>query len=367
MKNIRIQRSFKLILIAAVLFSLASCADNRADKPNFVFILVDDMGWKDVGCYGSEFYENPNIDRLAKEGMRFTNAYASASVCSPTRASILTGKNPVNHGITEWIPGRQHYHPKEDHRKFMALPFTQQMKIKEYTIAEALQNNGYETFFAGKWHLGGEDYYPPLQGFKHNVGGCSAGGPYGNKEYFYPFGAPVNGKEGDFLTDNLTNQTLAFIKQNKDKPFLAYLSFYTLHNPLMAPDSLVEKYQEKADQSGYISEERFTRNKEWIDALPENNYKVRLVQDNPVYAAMVEIMDRNVGRIMEFLKESNIDDNKVISFTGDNGGLATSEGSNTCNLPLRAGKGWLYEGGIREPTIIKWPQKIQPGSVSDAL
>ncbi len=343
------------------------------EKPNFLFILVDDMGWADAGCFGSSFYETPNLDKLATQGMKFTNAYAACPVSSPTRASIMTGKYTPNHGITDWIPGRRKQFPKEDHFKFISasVEFNQHLALEEITLAEAFKEAGYKTFFAGKWHLGGEEYYPEHQGFDINMGGTHKGGPYGNNGYFYPFGVEgISGEEGDFLTDNLTEFTCDFIRKNKDTTFLAYLSFYTLHNPIMAPDSLVKKYTQKAKQLGYTDEQRFDRDREWIKQWSQaehGDFKVRMVQDNPVYAAMVEIMDNSIGKLMNTLEENGLEDNTIVIFTADNGGLSTSEGSNTCNRPLRAGKGWLYEGGIREPTLIKWPGITQPGSVSKAL
>jgi arylsulfatase A-like enzyme len=321
----------------------------KRSKPNFVFFLIDDMGWKDLGCYGSEFHETPNIDRLANQGMRFTEAYAACPVCSPTRASIVAGKYPARLGITQWIGGNnqptayQHYLPLED-----------------VTIAEAMKEAGYATAFVGKWHLGSKDYYPQHQGFDVNIGGDSSGAP---PTYFWPYKKrnraldelPPGGEEGEYLTDRLTDESIKFLDANKDKPFLLYLSHYAVHTPVESKPELTDKYKAKSEKMPGHDGLRF---------VPVyDRYKTRMVQDNPVYAGMVESVDDSVGRVMGKLDELGVADNTVVIFMSDNGGLSTvaREGS-TCNLPLRAGKGWLYEGGIREPMIIKWPGTVKPGS-----
>jgi arylsulfatase A-like enzyme len=328
------------------------------DRPNFVFFLVDDLGWTDLSCFGSSFYESPNIDRLAATGVRFTDAYAACPVCSPTRASIMSGKYPARIGVTDWIPGRQAFRPSDPGHKMLSRPFEQQMALEETTIAEALKEAGYSTFFAGKWHLGQEEqYWPEHQGFDINKGGHSKGSPPGG--YFSPYTNPrlESGPEGEYLTDRLGDESAQFLDNVGENPFLLYLSFYTVHTPLQGKDSLVAKYQAKADQLGYTEEERFRDDLPWIKtAPPKGKYRERQIQDHPTYASMVESLDQNVGKVLDKLEALGLDDNTVVILMSDNGGLKTAEGSPTTNQPLRAGKGWLYEGGIREPMIIRWPQ-----------
>lgn len=318
-------------------------------KPNFVFILIDDLGWADVGCYGSSFYETPNIDELAKEGMRFTSAYAAGPVCSPTRASIMTGKYPARLKLTNFLVG--------DRRgKLNPAHYVHQVSLEEVTIAEALKEAGYINCFVGKWHLGGKSYWPEDQGFDINIGGTNSGAP---KSYFWPQwqgNPPIEGRPGEYLTDRLTDEALRFLEGNKDKPFLLYLSHYAVHLPLQAKQNMIEKYQAKGANLPPSKIPRF---------LPEGNNQTRQMQDHPVFAAMVESMDESVGRVMKKLKELGIADNTIVIFTSDNGGTSTAEGHPTSNIPLRAGKGWLYEGGIREPLIIKWPGVTKPGSICD--
>lgn len=332
--------------VSIVLPSAASAAPKR--RPNFVFFLVDDLGWTDIGCYGSSFYETPNIDRLATEGMRFTDAYAACPVCSPTRASIMSGKYPARLNLTDYLKGRRR-------GKLNPADYLDQMPLAEVTIAENLREVGYATFFAGKWHLGPEGFWPEDQGFDVNKGGCERGGPYGGKRYFSPYGNPrlKDGPEGEHLPNRLASETAAFIEAHRGEPFLAYLSFYSVHIPLMARPDLKQKYQAKAktvQSSGPA----------WGK---EGSRKVRLVQDHAVYAGMVEAMDQAVGKVLDALERLKLAEDTIVILMSDNGGLSTSEGHPTSNLPLRAGKGWLYEGGIREPMIIKWPGVVKPGSV----
>ena len=317
-------------------------------KPNFVFFLVDDLGWKDIVCYGSSFYETPNIDKLARSSMRFTNAYAACPVCSPTRASIMSGKYPARLNLTDYLKGGRR-------GKLNPAEYLDQMPLAEVTIAETLKEAGYATFFAGKWHLGKEGFWPEDQGFDVNKGGIDRGGPYGGKRYFSPYGNPrlKDGPDGEHLPDRLASETAAFIEDHQNKPFLAYLSFYSVHTPLMARPDLKSKYQEKAE--AIISQTPV-----WGT---EGSRKLRLVQNHAVYAGMIEAMDQAVGKVLNALDQLNLADETVVMFMSDNGGLSTSEGHPTSNLPLRAGKGWLYEGGIREPMMIRWPGVTRPGSV----
>jgi len=318
--------------------------------PNIVFILADDLGWSDVGCYGAQFHQTPNLDRLAQQGMRFTDAYAACAVCSPTRASIMTGKYPARLHLTDWLPGLKdspaYKLNRPDILKFLPL--------EEYTVAEALKAGGYQTAFFGKWHLGEEEeYYPEHQGFDINVGGCGKGHP---PSYFSPYGIPnlPDGPEGEYLNDRLTDEALKFLDQVKDKPFFLYLPHYAVHMPLQAKKETIEKYKAKADK---LPADRTV----YTDDLGR---PVRQVQDNPVYAAMMESLDESIGRVLDRLSELGLDKNTVVIFTSDNGGFSTGRGTPSCNLPLRMGKGWPYEGGVREPLIIRWPGVVKPGSVS---
>ncbi len=345
------RRNFiKMMGLGAASLVVPGCAtldSQPKKKPNFVFFLIDDMGWIDTGCYGSSFYETPNIDKLSRDGMRFTDAYAACPVCSPTRASIMSGKYPARLNLTDYLKGRRR-------GKLNPADYLDQMPLEEVTIAEALKQAGYTTGFVGKWHLGGKAYWPEHQGFDVNIGGCQSGMP---RSYFWPKwrgNPPIEGRNGEYLTDKLTDESLIFLDANKDKPFFLYLSHYAVHTPLQAKKELVEKYKAKAADLPPAKGPRF---------IPEGKRQARQVQDHPVYAGMVQSVDESIGRVMRKLEELGLADNTVVIFMSDNGGLSTAEGSPTSNVPLRAGKGWLYEGGIREPMIIKWPGVVRPGSV----
>ncbi|KAA0133366.1 sulfatase [Gimesia chilikensis] len=352
-----------LILLALILVAGPGLQLRAAEKSkplNFVFILVDDLGYMDVGCNNPDtFYETPHINRLAKSGMRFTNGYAANPVCSPTRYSIMTGKYPTRVDATNFFSGKRA-------GKFLPAPLNDRMPLDEVTIAEALKEHGYSTFFAGKWHLGpSEEFWPEKQGFDVNKGGWSRGGPYGGKRYFSPYGNPrlSDGPDGEHLPDRLATETAEFIDAHREQPFFAYLAFYSVHTPLMGPNALVKKYKEKAQRLGLEGKVEFA-DEEQVFPTDEKR-KVRILQKHAVYAAMVESMDRAVGKVLQQLEASGVADNTVVMLTADNGGLSTSEGSPTSNLPLRGGKGWLYEGGIREVFLIRWPGGGQPGSVCD--
>lgn len=329
-------------------------------RPNFVFFLVDDLGWKDLGCYGSTFYETPNANRLAREGMRFTNAYAACPVCSPTRASIMTGKYPARLHTTDYFGAPQPDTVQKHwtrNKPLLPARYRDRVPLEEVTLPETLKQHGYATFFAGKWHLGPEGFWPEDQGFDVNKGGIERGGPYGGKRYFSPYGNPrlSDGPDGEHLPDRLATETSKFIEEHRDGPFLAYLSFYSVHTPLMSRADLKTKYEAKAR----------TVDHDGPDWGEEGDRKVRLVQDHAVYGGMVEAMDQAVGKVLDTLDRLKLAENTVVFFMSDNGGLSTSEGHPTSNLPLRAGKGWLYEGGIREPMMVRWPGRVQAGSVCD--
>ena len=325
------------------------------ERPSFLFILVDDLGWTDLSCYGSSFHETPSCDSLAERGLRFTDAYAACPVCSPTRGSIMTGRYPARTATTDYFGAAQ---PDRWKRNTPHLPaaYEDRLAAEELTLAEALGEAGYATFFAGKWHLGPEGSWPEDHGFDVNAGGWTRGGPYGGDQYFSPYGNPrlEDGPAGEHLPDRLAAETVRFIEEHRDQPFLAYLSFYSVHTPLMSREDLREKYRGKKERLGL--EARWGR---------ERGRKVREVQEHAVYAGMVEAMDQAVGRVLGALDRLGLAQSTAVFFMSDNGGLSTSEGHPTSNLPLRAGKGWLYEGGIREPMIIAWPGVAKPGGTCD--
>jgi len=332
-------------------FSFADDAvlQNREKKPNVVFFLVDDLGVMDIGAYNPDtFYETPHVDQLAKSGVQFRQGYAACCVCSPTRFSIMTGKYPVRSGCTNYFGGTRS-------ERFNPAPVHEQLDSSEITLAKAFKEAGYKTAFLGKWHLGPtEEFWPENQGFDVNIAGCHLGAP---SSYFAPYRNPrlPDGPDGEFLTERLTNEAVALIKSMKDAPFFLYFSFYQVHTPLMAPEPVIEKYRQKAKQLGLppTNEELFAPEEQtWPSDDPR---LVRERQTHPVYAAMVESMDTAVGRVVETLREEHLLDNTIICFVSDNGGLSTAEGSPTSNLPLRAGKGWLYEGGHRVAYIIRTP------------
>ena len=333
------------------LFSLllALAASHATTQKNIVLFLIDDLGWMDIGCNGSKFYQTPNIDRLAREGARFTDAYAACAVCSPTRAAVLTGKYPARLLLTDWLPSGR-WNPKarlREGRRLRALP------VEEFTLAEALREAGYRTASIGKWHLGSEPFsLPEHHGFDFNVAGNGHGAP-GN--YFFPYDGnwkiPTtnlrvkwntlsDGNPGEYLTDRLTDEAVSFIRethstgsgQGRDKPFFLYFPHYGVHTPLQAKNDMIARYEK----------------------IPEGER-----QGSPIYAAMVESIDRSVGRIIKTLETLKLDRNTVIIFTSDNGGFYKA----TSNAPLRANKGSYYEGGIRVPLIVKWPGVIKPGTV----
>lgn len=325
-------------------------------RPNFIFILIDDMGARDLSCYGSSFYETPNIDRLAREGMLFTDAYAAAPVCSPTRASILTGKYPANVGVTNWIGGHTR-------GKLIDAPYIDHLPLEEKSLAAALKEGRYHTWHVGKWHLGEREYYPDRHGFDVNIGGCSWGSPHNG--YFSPWGIETlpDGPEGEELTDRLTDEAIALIKGCDDQPFFLNLWYYAVHTPIQGKPELVQYYEDKAKRMGLDQIEPFEVG-EYFPCEHKKHLRVtrRVIQSDPAYAALIHNLDENIGRLMKALEETGKLENTVVIFTSDNGGLSTAEGSPTCNSPFSEGKGWMYEGGTREPLIVKWPGVTTPGS-----
>ncbi|MDP6442715.1 MAG: sulfatase [Pirellulaceae bacterium] len=337
-------------LLASLLPSLAAAAER---PPNFVFLLVDDLGWADVGAFGSRYHETPHIDRLAELGMRFTDGYAACPVCSPTRASILTGRHPVRVDITDWIPGMAA--SRIANARFQHVEDRDSLALDELTIAEALRPAGYQSFFAGKWHLGGAGELPTDQGFDFNVGGFHVGSPPGG--YYSPWKNPhlKSKRDGEYLTERLTEESISFLRsRDRARPFLLYLSYYNVHTPIQPYRKRVAHFAEKAAESF----EGRTPTK------AERRGQSRLRQDNAAYASMVAAVDDSVGSILAELDRLKLTESTVVFFFSDNGGLCTkNKAGPTSNLPLRSGKGWLYEGGVREPMIVRAPGLTKAGSV----
>ncbi|HZG23103.1 MAG TPA: sulfatase, partial [Chitinophagaceae bacterium] len=332
-------------------FSVLICSNGLAQKPrparpNFVFILVDDLGYSDLGCTGSRFYETPNIDKLAGQAAKFTKAYATCQVCSPSRASILTGAYPTRHGITDYLgaPTGTAWRKLERYTKLLPAVYQPQLALEYLTFPEVLKQNGYKTFFAGKWHLGDKGFLPEQQGFDVNKGGNNKGFP---ENYFSPYSNDQleDGPPGENLDMRLADETVKFITTNKQHPFLVYLSFFAVHSPIQTTETKWKYYRDKAEQQG-LKPGGFKM---------ERRLPVRQQQDNPVYAGLVSTMDDAVGKVLTALEKLKLDQNTVVIFTSDNGGVVSGDNFSTSLLPLRGGKGYQWEGGVRVPLLIKVP------------
>ena len=326
------------------------------ERPNIVFFLVDDLGWRDLGCFGSTFYETPNVDRLAATGMRFHSSVRRLSRLLANSRQHHDGEvSPANGNYRLHLAeSLQSARKMERRTQLLPAPYNDRLALGETTLGEALKEGGYATFFAGKWHLGPQGFYPEDQGFDVNKGGLEWGSPSAGNRYFSPYGNPKlpDGPPGEHLPARLAAETARFIEAHRDRPFLAYLSFYSVHTPLMAREDLRQKYEAKARHAVH-------KGPAWGK---ERDRRVRLVQDHAVYAGMVEAMDQAVGTVLNKLQELGLTERTIVIFMSDNGGLSTTEGSPTANVPLRGGKGWLYEGGIREPMIIKRPAPRPPAA-----
>lgn len=330
-------------------------------KPNIVLILIDDMGWKDASFCGSSFYETPNLDNLAAQGMQFTEAYAPCPVCSPSRASILTGQYPARLGLTDWIDMEGNYHPCTG--RVIDAPYVKCLELHHRTVADALRENGYHTWHVGKWHLGAPQYYPEYHGFEKNIGGCSWGHPHNG--YFSPYGIETlpEGSDGEYLTDRITDEAIRLIKTADNAPFFLNLWHYAVHIPIQAPQTLIDRFAKKAHDMGLDTQQAIIAGEHFpSDQKHHLRVQRRVIQSDPVYAAMLFNLDWNIGRLIDCLKETGQYENTLIIFTSDNGGLSTAEGSPTCNLPAAEGKGWTYDGGIRVPQFAVWPGVIPAGS-----
>ena len=387
-KKMMMKNVFKwMIVLCCAVFAAQASVSGAPRSPNIIFFLADDLGWPDVGCYGSSFYETPAIDQLAKEGAKFDNAYATCQVCSPSRASILTGKYPARTNLTEWLGGKA----EQDHEKFHSAKKAKALPQGEITIAEALRRHGYATANYGKAHVARD---PKTYGFDEAITGWV-------RSFYYPFGNAYDktlpAKEGDYFTDKLTDAALDFIERKKDQPFFVHLEHFAVHDPIQGRKDFVEKYKKKLAKMpvdagpDYILEgnpdepapseasiAEMKENQRGADFINNRVGWVKQKQDNVEFAGMVGALDESLARIRAKLEELNIADNTIIIFTSDNGGMSATNRFQINNnraqmdqrfsssmLPLRGGKGWLYEGGIRVPLIVYWPGHTEPGMVTD--
>jgi arylsulfatase A-like enzyme len=391
---------FRMIIVSLFMFACGPVKDSiNENKPiNVLLFLVDDLGWKDVGCYGSNFYETPNIDKLAEDGIRFTNAYAASHVCSPTRASLMTGMYPATLNITNWLPGTRNL----PNQRLQEFKINQHLPYDINTLPGMLKENGYKTAIFGKWHIGDDSASTARQGFDLHIPDWDYCCP--KESYYFPYKMRglETGEEGEYLTDRLTDEAMAYMEENKDSPFFLYLSHFAVHDPIEGRPDLVAKYKEKLKSIERPKDPPFILEgkpgieapipREELDRLldlemyqeykvfPNQAVKIKQHQDNIHFAAMVESIDESLGRVINKLEELEIADHTLIIFYSDNGGMSAANFWNpereisedeldkaysTSNLPLRGGKGWLYEGGIRVPLIFKMPGSMARGSLSD--
>ncbi len=350
-----------LLFSGAALLSASSCQQADKQPPNVLFIIADDLGYFDLSFTGSPFYETPHTDRIAREGISFTHGYATSPVSSPSRASLMTGQFAPRHGITQWIGSRsgEAWRDLGRHNQLIPADYDRHLSFDHVTLAEAMQEAGYKTFFSGKWHLGSEGSWPTDHGFDINVGGWDSGSPIGG--YFDPYENPNldNRNPGENLSWRLADETAEFFRkynpQQTGQPFFAYLSFYAVHGPLQTTQEKWQRYRDKAEEAG-LAEYGY----EMGQYLP-----IRMVQDNPVYAGLVEAMDDAVGHVLQALDDLGLNENTIVIFTSDQGGVSSGDGFATSNLPFRQGKGSTLEGGLRVPIFIKAPGITQQNTFSD--
>lgn len=387
------------LLLLLLLVVDASAQKSKAVKNNrrmnVIFFLVDDLGYTDLGYSGSSFYETPHIDSFSKVGVRFNQAYAACHVCSPTRASIMSGQYPARLGLTDWLPGRKDF----EFQKLQTVRSVQHLPYNAKPLPEVLKENGYSTAIFGKWHLGEDSNSTQKQGFDVHVPDYNKGWPNGT--YFSPYNMKglEGGPNGEYLTDRLTTEALKWVEHNKDQPFFLYLAHYAVHDPIQGRGDLVAKYEKKRNQlakparppfilegnpddGSMVTGDAQDKEHQGYRIFSDRTVKIKQNQDNVQFAAMVESMDESFGRVMAKLKELGLDENTVVIFFSDNGGMSAANFGNparkipgsgsdldkaysTSNLPLRGGKGWMYEGGIREPLLIYWPKHGKHGITTD--
>ncbi len=346
-----------LVKTILILFFTIGAVCRAADKPNIVFILIDDFGWHDVGYNGSSFYETPVMDQLSRQWMRFDSCYTPSPMCSPTRASILTGKNPARHGITQWLPGRDRPYVREGEQPQVYCPKPQSAGIdeNEITLGEAFLEAGYDTAFYGKWHMGKlkETGGPKNHGYVSEKAIIEEN----RCEMFYPFrngGYFPDAKEGDNFTDLLTTAAIDFVTADRDKPFYLHLCYFAMHAPIESKPELRERFAKKRAALPPVDSDRI------LDEYGHSPQKLR--QDNPEYAGELFNLDQNIGRLVQALRSAASLENTIIVLTGDNGGRSSFFQANpTSNRPLRTGKTFVFEGGLRTPLLIHWPGHTEPG------